>query len=98
MADGQVRVTEGAFGITVEINASVLFCAPARPSSAAMPWALRGGGAGGGAGGFPITVEGHTDTIPDRHRDVPRPTGSCRPVRASSVVRLFVKAAYGQRG
>jgi chemotaxis protein MotB len=32
VADGQVRVTEGAFGITVEINAAVLL-RPARPSS-----------------------------------------------------------------
>ena len=89
VADGRVQVTEGAFGITVEINASVLFApgeaqlqAPTRCRAAWRSgrwWRRR----------VPITVEGHTDVTADRHRGVSVQLGAVGGARLN-VVRLFV--------
>ena len=61
MAQGKVRVTEGALGITVDINASALFA----PGEARLdPGAVRALDAVGrmlATTDFPIVVEGHTD-------------------------------------
>ncbi len=89
--DGQVRVTEGAHGITVEINASVLFPvgeaeldASAGRSLFAVAQVLAGAD-------FPITIEGHTDNVPINTPRFPS-NWELSAVRASSVVRLFVDA------
>ncbi|MCB1885973.1 MAG: flagellar motor protein MotD [Rhodocyclaceae bacterium] len=89
--DGQVRVTEGAHGITVEINASVLFPVgealiggEASRSLTAVAQVLAGAE-------FPITIEGHTDDVPISTPRFPS-NWELSAVRASSVVRLFVEA------
>ncbi|WP_374244532.1 flagellar motor protein MotD [Zoogloea sp.] len=91
VADGQVRVTEGAFGITVEINASVLFNPGEAQLGREAVAALRAVGQVVGPAEFPITVEGHTDTIPIATAAFPS-NWELSAVRASSVVRLFVES------
>lgn len=91
VADGQVRVTEGAFGITVEINASVLFNPGEAQLGRDAVTALRAVGQVVAPAEFPITVEGHTDTIPIATAAFPS-NWELSAVRASSVVRLFVES------
>ncbi len=89
VADGQVRVTEGAFGITVEINASVLFAPGEALLGADAQRALRAVGQVVAGAEFPVTVEGHTDVLPIATPMFPS-NWELSAVRASSVVRLFV--------
>ncbi len=93
---GQVHVTEGAHGISVEINASVLF----QPGDAALGApalrALQAVATVVAAGEFPITVEGHTDTLPISNPNFPS-NWELSAVRASSVVRLFVASGVDPR-
>jgi chemotaxis protein MotB len=92
---GQVRVAEGARGISVEINASVLFApgeAVLSPSALAV---LRAVAQVLARAQFPITVEGHTDNTPINTARFPS-NWELSAVRASSVVRLFVES--GMRG
>lgn len=89
--DGQVRVTEGLKGVTVEINASVLFpLGEARLQPAAVR-ALRSVAEVLAGTDFPITVEGHTDPTPIATPQFPS-NWELSGARASSVVRLFVEA------
>ena len=90
VADGQVRVTEGAFGITVEINASVLFSPGEAQLGADAVRALRAVAEVVAGAEFPITVEGHTDITPIATAMFPS-NWELSAVRASSVVRLFVE-------
>lgn len=92
---GQVRVSEGARGITVEINASVLFAPGDATLGTNAVTALRAVAQVLAAAEFPITVEGHTDTIPISTVRFPS-NWELSAVRASSVVRLFIDA--GVRG
>ncbi len=96
MADGKVRVTEGALGITVDINASVLFA----PGEARLDLgAVRALGAVGrvlAATDFQIIVEGHTDNIPISTVYFPS-NWELSAARASSVVRLFIDTAVDPR-
>ncbi len=89
IANGQVRVSEGARGITVEINASVLF----QPGDATLdPQAVRALMAVAqilAPTPFPVTVEGHTDNTPIGTPLFPS-NWELSGVRASSVVRLFI--------
>lgn len=87
--DGQVRVTEGLLGITIEINASVLF-APGEAKLA--PFATNALSTVAqliAALSFPIVVEGHTDNIPIATDQFPS-NWELSGARASSVVRLFI--------
>ncbi|MDD3352774.1 flagellar motor protein MotD [Zoogloea sp.] len=90
VADGQVQVTEGAFGITVEINASVLFAPGEAQLGVDAVRALQAVASVLAGAEFPITVEGHTDTIPIATPMFPS-NWELSAVRASSVVRLFVE-------
>lgn len=86
---GQVTVTEGAHGISVEINASVLFApgeATLGPTATAPLRAVAQVVAGAS---FPIKVEGHTDNIPINTFRFPS-NWELSSARASSVVRLFI--------
>jgi chemotaxis protein MotB len=88
---GQVSVTQGAHGITVEINASVLFAlgeAALDPSADAPLRAVANVLAGAE---FPVKVEGHTDNAPINTFRFPS-NWELSAARASSVVRLFVDA------
>lgn len=93
--DGQVRVTEGARGITVEINASVLFAPGDATLGTSAVAALRAVAQVLAGAEFPITVEGHTDNLPISTVRFPS-NWELSAVRASSVVRLFIDA--GVRG
>ena len=90
VADGQVRVTEGAFGITVEINAAVLFAPGEAQLGPDAVRALRAVAQVVADAEFPITVEGHTDVMPIASAMFPS-NWELSAVRASSVVRLFVE-------
>ncbi|MBI5861636.1 MAG: flagellar motor protein MotD [Rhodocyclales bacterium] len=89
MAEGKVTVTEGALGITVDINASVLFA----PGEARLGLeAVRALGAVGrvlGTTDLPIAVSGHTDNIPISTPQFPS-NWELSAARAASVVRLFI--------
>ncbi|HTY02159.1 MAG TPA: flagellar motor protein MotD [Rhodocyclaceae bacterium] len=87
--EGQVRITEGALGITVDINASVLFApGDARLDPGAI-YALTAIAKVLAPTDFPVTVEGHTDNTPINTAQFPS-NWELSGMRASSVVRLFV--------
>ncbi|MCE7915819.1 MAG: flagellar motor protein MotD [Nitrosomonas sp. PRO4] len=88
--DGQVRVTQSSLGITVEINASVLF-SPGQAKLAdnsslalqAVAHVIRGHE-------HEIQVEGHTDNLPIHTEHFPS-NWELSAARASSVIRLFIE-------
>ncbi len=88
--DGKVRVTEGALGITVEVNASILF----QPGESRMEEsAIRSMTTLGqilAIANFPVKVEGFTDNIPISTTQFPS-NWELSGARASSVVRLFIE-------
>jgi chemotaxis protein MotB len=87
--EGQVRITEGALGITVDINASVLFApGDARLDIGAIQ-ALTAVARILAPTDFPVTVEGHTDNTPINTPQFPS-NWELSGMRASSVVRLFI--------
>ena len=86
---GQVRVTEGALGITVEINASVLFDSGEARLQVLAIRALTAVGQILATTDFPITVEGHTDNAPINTPLFPS-NWELSGARAASVVRLFI--------
>jgi chemotaxis protein MotB len=89
--EGKVSVTEGLKGITVEINASVLFPPGEAKLQPAAVKALRAVAEVAATADFPITVEGHTDPTPIATPQFPS-NWELSGARASSVVRLFVDA------
>lgn len=93
---GRVRVTRNGRGITVEINASVLFdegdaalTANARETLATVAGLLKDDP-------HAIEVEGHTDTTPIKNPLFPS-NWELSAVRASTVVRLFVQNGVLER-
>jgi chemotaxis protein MotB len=96
VAEGKVTVTEGALGITVDINASVLFA----PGDARLDLgAVRALSAVAQIlvpTDFPITVEGHTDNTPISTVQFPS-NWELSGMRASSVVRLFIETGLDGR-
>ncbi|NMG45218.1 flagellar motor protein MotD [Aromatoleum toluvorans] len=95
MQGGQVQVSEGARGISVEINAKVLFAPGDAVLSTPAVTALRAVAEVLARADFPITVEGHTDNLPIRTGRYPS-NWELSAVRASTVVRLFIES--GVRG
>ncbi|MCS6785596.1 MAG: flagellar motor protein MotD [Thiobacillaceae bacterium] len=88
--EGRVRVTQSARGLTVEINASVLFAtgeAVLQPSSIAALTAVARVLA---QVDNPIQIEGHTDNVPIRSPHYPS-NWELSSARAGSVVRLFAE-------
>lgn len=88
--DGQVRVTQNALGISVEINASVLFSpgqARLAESSSLTLQAIANQIKGHE---HEIRVEGHTDNLPIHTENYPS-NWELSSARASSVIRLFVE-------
>lgn len=88
--NGQVSVTEGAFGVTVEINASVLFAPGEAVLGQEAASALRAVAGVIAPAEFPIMVEGHTDNKPISNYRFPS-NWELSAVRASAVVRLFIE-------
>lgn len=88
-SQGKVKVTQGARGITVEINASVLFAPGDAKLSAQSNEALAAVAQVLKDDLHAIQVEGHTDNAPIRNALYPS-NWELSSVRASSVVRLFI--------
>jgi len=93
---GHVRVTEGALGITVEINASVLFDSGEARLQVPAIRALTAVGQILATTDFPITVEGHTDNAPINTPLFPS-NWELSAARAASVVRLFIDTGVDAR-
>ena len=87
---GKVRVTQSALGVTVEINASVLFAPGDATLSDETSQALKAVAAVLKSDDHAIRVEGHTDSVPIRNARFPS-NWELSAVRASSVVRLFAE-------
>lgn len=88
--DGQVRITQNALGISVEINASVLFApgqARLAESSSLTLQAIANQIKGHE---HEIRVEGHTDNLPI-HTEYYPSNWELSSARASSVIRLFIE-------
>jgi len=96
VASGQVRITEGALGITVEINASVLFDSGEARLQLPAVRALTAVGQILATTDFPITVEGHTDNAPISTLLFPS-NWELSGARAASVVRLFIETGVDPR-
>jgi chemotaxis protein MotB len=93
---GKVRVTRTARGVTVEINASVLFdegdaglAGSARETLRTVAGLLKDDS-------HAIEVEGHTDTTPIANAAFPS-NWELSAVRASTVVRLFIENGVPER-
>ncbi len=86
--EGKVRVTEGAQGVSVEINASVLFATGEAQLGPPAVAALQAVAQVLAETEFPVTVEGHTDNAPISTAMFPS-NWELSVVRATSVVRLF---------
>ena len=93
---GQVRVNEGIHGISVEINASVLFAPGEAQLGLPAVRALQAVAEVVAPADFPVTIEGHTDTTPINTPSFPS-NWELSAVRASSVVRLFVGSGVDPR-
>ncbi|PXW91358.1 chemotaxis protein MotB [Nitrosomonas sp. Nm84] len=88
--DGQVRVTQSSLGITVEINASVLFSPGQAKLADNSSLALQAVAHVIKDHEHEIQVEGHTDNLPIHTENFPS-NWELSAARASSVIRLFVE-------
>lgn len=94
--EGQVKITEGALGVTIDINASVLFSpGDARLDTGAVQ-ALTAVSRVLAPTDFPIVVEGHTDNTPINTPQFPS-NWELSGMRASAVVRLFIDNGVDSR-
>ena len=96
VAEGKVKVTEGALGITVDINASVLFASGDARLDLGAVRALAAVARILAPTDFPIIVEGHTDNTPISTAQFPS-NWELSGMRASSVVRLFIETGVDGR-
>jgi chemotaxis protein MotB len=94
--EGKVTVTEGALGITVDINASVLFAPGDARLDLGAVRALAAVAQILAPTDFPIIVEGHTDNTPISTPQFPS-NWELSGMRASSVVRLFIESGVDGR-
>ncbi len=94
--EGQVRITEGALGITIDINANVLFAPGDARLGLEAVRALVAVAEILAPTDFPLVVEGHTDNTPINTVQFPS-NWELSGVRASSVVRLFIDAGVDPR-
>ena len=89
--EGKVRVTQNSRGVSVEINASVLFDPGAARLTDESIEALRAVAGLLREDSHNVQVEGHTDNLPIKNPQYPS-NWELSAVRASSVVRLFIDA------
>jgi chemotaxis protein MotB len=87
--EGKVRVTQNSRGVSVEINASVLFDPGDATLTGDSKEALKAVAVLLKDDPHAVQVEGHTDTAPIRNALFPS-NWELSAVRASSVVRLFI--------
>ena len=87
--EGKVRVTQNSRGVSVEINASVLFDPGEATLTPESDQALRALAVLLKDDPHAVQVEGHTDTTPIKNALFPS-NWELSAVRASSVVRLFI--------
>lgn len=92
--DGSVTVTQSNIGITVEINASVLFLPGEALLNEDSMEALRAVARVIKGHNHEIQVEGHTDNIPIHTLNFPS-NWELSTARASSVIRLFIDNGVG---
>jgi chemotaxis protein MotB len=92
---GKVRITQTERGVTVEINASVLFDEGAADLTGSARETVQAVGALLKDDTHAIEVEGHTDNTPIASSAFPS-NWELSSVRASSVVRLFVAAGVAE--
>ncbi|WP_136416156.1 MULTISPECIES: flagellar motor protein MotD [Oxalobacteraceae] len=92
---GKVRVTQSGRGVSVEINASVLFAPGDASLSETSSQALRAVAAVLKNDDHAIQVEGHTDSVPIRNALFPS-NWELSAVRASSVIRLFIDSGIDE--
>ena len=96
ISQGKVRVTQTSRGVSVEINASVLFAPGEARLSPISEKALRAVGEVLNKVDNDIQVEGHTDNIPISTAMFPS-NWELSSVRASSVVRLFLDNGMNEK-
>lgn len=94
--EGKVRVTQTSRGVSVEINASVLFAPGEAKLSGESGKALRAVAAVLKDDQHAIQVEGHTDNVPISNALFPS-NWELSAVRASSVVRLFIDSGIAEQ-
>lgn len=96
VGQGKVRVTQSSRGVSVEINASVLFAPGEAKLSNESGAALKA--VAQVVRDFPqaIQVEGHTDMLPISNAMFPS-NWELSAVRASSVVRLFIEQGIAEK-
>ncbi|MBX3617457.1 flagellar motor protein MotD [Nitrosomonas sp.] len=88
--DGQVRVTQSSLGVTVEINASVLFSPGQAKLAESSSLSLQAVANVIKEHEHDIRVEGHTDNVPINTENFPS-NWELSSARASSVIRLFIE-------
>lgn len=86
--EGKVRVTQTSRGVTIDINASVLFAPGEARLNDDSSQALKAIASVLKSDNHAIQVEGHTDNIPIKNSSFPS-NWELSAVRASTVVRLF---------
>lgn len=96
ISEGKVRVTQTNRGVSVEINASVLFAQGEAKLNAQSEAALRAVAQVLKNVDNDIQVEGHTDNIPINNAMFPS-NWELSAVRASSVVRLFIDSGVDEK-
>jgi chemotaxis protein MotB len=89
MAEGKVRMAEGALGLTIDISASALFLPGEARLDLGAVRALDAVGRVLATADFPVRVEGHTDNVPITNPQFPS-NWELSAARAASVVRLFI--------
>jgi chemotaxis protein MotB len=92
---GKVKITQTARGVSIDINASVLFAPGDASLSGESSQALRAVAAVLRNGTHAIQVEGHTDSLPIRNSSFPS-NWELSAVRASSVVRLMADSGISE--
>jgi chemotaxis protein MotB len=96
ISQGKVRVTQTNRGVSVEINASVLFAPGEAKLSPQSDKALRAVAQVLTKVDNDIQVEGHTDNVPINNTMFPS-NWELSAVRASSVVRLFIESGIDEK-
>ncbi len=96
VSQGKVRVTQSSRGVSIEINASVLFAPGDARLTDESGQALRAVAQVLKNDTHAIQVEGHTDNLPINNSQFPS-NWELSAVRASSVVRLFVDNGIGEQ-